>query len=219
MKRGSLFLAFAVVAMTAVPARPVYGQSAPQLPDNLPSCGSYKSVMLPDVEDVGAKLIALAQAMPTDKFTWRPSGGNDFPTVSELYLIAASQYYHRPREWGLPRAAGYEYEGNDATGKRSLPDLDKSTIDKAQVIHELVDAEGYFKGIVKTLTDADMQKPIHTLGEDTTPCGALFVMAGDMHEYLARAMDYARMNGVVLPWMDERQKLQRHRGERTPPNQ
>lgn len=125
-------------------------------------------MMLLDAQSTGSRLVALAQAMPADRFTWRPSG-DGFPSVSELYLVAATLFYHRPREWGAPRAAGYEYEGNDSTGGRKLAALETATTDKAQVVHELIDALAYFKSITKTLSDSDMQKPTKISGISPLP--------------------------------------------------
>ena len=176
----------------------------------------YDAIVLSDLRDTGNRLIELAKAMPADKFTWRPTGEGAL-SASELYLLAATEYYHLPSEFGAIQAAGYEYGGDAVTGRRqaTVP-LEKSTTNKAEVVTEIVDAVSYFNGIMQTLSDADLQKQIKVSGRDTTPNGILFIMANDMHEYLAEAMDYARSNGVTLPWMAEEQKQKQKRGERTP---
>jgi hypothetical protein len=205
-----VLMAFALLAGTS--ATHSFGQSASHTP---PSSFDFKTAALADLEDMGKKLLELAKAMPPDKFTWRPNGEGS-RSVSEVYLLAATQYYHLPSEWGLLKAAGYEADGDQVTGNRAptVP-LEKLTTDKAQTINELFDAISYFGGISKTLTDADLQKPIRFLGHDTTPGASLLLLDNDVHEYLDQAILYAQMNGVVLSWMTEKQKEREERGHRT----
>jgi hypothetical protein len=47
-----------------------------------------------------------------------------------------------------------------------------------------------------------------------TTYASLITMDGDIHEYLAQAIAYAQMNGVVLPWIAKPQKAQVERGAR-----
>jgi hypothetical protein len=176
----------------------------------------YRSTAISDLVDTGSKFLSLAQATPADKFTWRPAGEGAY-SFSELYLLAASLYYHLPYEFGAIRAAGYEFEGDDVTGGRSTAGpFEKSTTNKNAVVLELSDSLAYFKNIIPTLTDADLEKPIMLSGKRTTPDGGLFLMANDLHDYLAQAVVYARINGVSLHWMDEEQQRREKQGQRKP---
>ena len=225
-----LVLSLALTAATTPPRSCAQNSSSPQKDENSQSGTSknvaedadehegfdYRTTVLADLQDTGQRLIDLARAMPPDKYKWRPSGEASL-SVSELYLLAATEYYHLPSTFGAIQAAGYEYGGDAVTGQRQATEpLEKSTTDKSQVVTEIVDAVSYFKGIMPTVTDADLQKRVKVAGRETTPNEALLVLANDMHEYLAQAMDYARQNGVVLPWMAELQKQKQKRGERTP---
>jgi hypothetical protein len=165
------------------------------------------------LRDLGDKAVELSKAMPPDKFTWHPEG-QGLPTVSELYLLVASQFYHVPSELGAIRAETFEVaEASDSTRKivpRGTP-FEKSFTDKLAVTQELFDAVSYFKGATESLAESDFEKHIKVLNRETTPDEVLFVMVNDVHDYLAEACVYARMNGVVLPWMDEiDQERQRH---------
>jgi hypothetical protein len=232
--RFALALASVIAVVCSGAAGQAFGQAAPS-PKTPPATNSapaeqgapaetpasadfeYRSAVFSDLLDTGKKLLSLAQATPEDKFTWRPSGDGAY-SVSEVYLLAASQYYHLPYTFGAIRAAGYEFEGDDVTGGRgAAPPFEKSTTSKDRVILELIDSFSYFKNIMPTLTDADLDKPITLSGRRTTPNGGLFLMATDLHEYLAQAVDYARQTGVVLPWMNEEQQRREKQGQRTPP--
>lgn len=177
----------------------------------------YRSVVFTDLLDTGKKLLETAQATPPDKFTWRPPNADRAYSVSELYLLAASLYYHMPYEFGAIRAAGYEFEGDDVTGGRgtAIP-FEKSTTEKRAVLLELTDSLAYFKNIMPTLSEADLQEPIELDGRRTTPNAGLFLMATDLHNYLAQAVVYARLNGIVLPWMNTDDERREKQGQRKP---
>ena len=173
---------------------------------NTASSFNYRSIVFADLLDTGKKLLSLAKATPADKYTWRPEGDGAY-SISELYLLAAAQYYHLPYEFGAIRAAGYEFEGDDVTGGRgTAPPFEKSTTSKDMVLLQLTDSLAYFKNIMPTLSDADLEKPITLSGRRTTPNGGFFIMASDLHEYLSQAVVYARLTGVSLPWMNEEQQ-------------
>jgi hypothetical protein len=211
----NLYLRLALVSLLFLAHMPACAGAQESLAPTGQVWPEDKIAVLADVEDVGRKLIELAQAMPADKFGWRPNGEGLF-SVSEVYLLAATRYYHMPSVWGGLQAKGYEIEGNAATaGTTEDPPLEKSTTNKVEVVNQLTDAVSYFDGMMKTLTDANMQKSIKILGRTTTPYLSLILMDADLHEFLAQAMNYARSNGVVLPWMNELQEEQRRRGLRT----
>jgi hypothetical protein len=174
-----------------------------------------KLAVLMDVEDIGRKMTQLAQAMPSEKFTWRPGGVGNF-SVSEVYLLAAARYYHMPSVWGGVEAKSYEVDGAATAGRIDPIPLEKSTTDKDEIVNHLVDSVSYFNGIMKTLTDADMQKTVKILGRTTTPHLSLILMDQDLHELLADAISDARSNGVVLPWMNSHREEQSKRALRNP---
>jgi hypothetical protein len=162
----------------------------------------YRSAVIGDLQDIGKKFQDLAKLMPPEKFTWRPAEGSR--SVSELYLYVATQYYRQPYEFGAIRAAGYEVEGDDATsGRGNVTPLEKTTTDKGQVLIELNDSLSYFKGIMPTLSDTDMQKRVKIAGKDVTVYEALLMMDAQLRQRLGQAVAYARMNGVTPPWTDE----------------
>jgi hypothetical protein len=122
-----------------------------------------------------------------------------------------------PSVWGGLEAKSYEIEGNAATRGQIDPiPLEKSTTNKDEIVDHLVDSVSYFDGVIKTLTDADMQKTVKILGHTTTPHLSLILMDEDLHELLADALSDARANGVVLPWMNEHQDEQSKRALRNP---
>jgi hypothetical protein len=215
----ALSLVSVICAATVISAIPTFGQGKPSKAVPPPTASfDYRAKVISDLKDLGGKLVELGKAMPADKFTWHPDG-QGLPTVSEVYLLAATEYYHIPSEFGAIRAETYEVgtasDSNRKGAPRNIP-FEKAMTDKAQIMDELFDAVSYFGGAMESLSDSDLQKHIKMLGRDTTPDEVLLAMDNDIHEYLAQAMDYAQMNGVVLPWMTEMQLAKKKRGERAP---
>src|SRR5437879_11300305 len=76
------------------------------------------------MEDAETKLLRLAEAVPAEKYTWRP--GEGVRSVSEVFLHVAAGNY------GILRRVGAQPpEGLDLRG------LEKSTTEKAKVVEAL----------------------------------------------------------------------------------
>src|SRR5690348_15626870 len=93
----------------------------PAAPPAVPTSG-YRAEYLTALEDVRGKLVDLAQAMPADKFGWRPAPG--VRSVAEVYTHVAGGNYFIPT-----------YIGVQAPSTVSR-DLEKET-DKSRVIAAL----------------------------------------------------------------------------------
>jgi hypothetical protein len=218
--------AFSVCLICTAGATRTYAQAKPTAPKTAakpvakakPAAPAfdYSKKAVAHLTEVGDRLVELAKAMPADKFAWHPEG-KDLPPLSELYLMAATEYYHAPALLGAIRAETYETgESPDSTRKpipRTIP-FEKGLTEKGDVTNELFDAVSYFKGAMESLNDIDFQKTAKIQGRDATPNDVLFDMVNDTEEYLGQAMNYARLNGVVLPWMTELEQERHKRGLR-----
>ncbi len=105
-----------------------------------------KAQSLQDLDDMHKKLVRLAEAIPADKFTWRP--GNGVRSFSEVFLHVADMNFQMPPQIGAAPAPGYKKEG-----------YEKSTTDKAAVIKQLSQSFQYVHAYVETMTNADFAKP------------------------------------------------------------
>src|SRR5258706_3090366 len=98
------------------------GQQAPAANTPAPPKSGFRAEFLHDVDEVQKKIISLADAMPADKYNWRPAPG--VRSVSEVYMhIAGGNYF-------LATFMGMKTPSYDTTK------LEKIT-DKARVLEEL----------------------------------------------------------------------------------
>jgi uncharacterized damage-inducible protein DinB len=149
-----------------------------------------KAQSIQDLQDMQKKFTSLAEAIPADKYSWKPGAG--VRTVSELFLHVASANYGIPNILGTPTPAGFN-------GKT----YEKSTTDKAKIIEELNKSFTSAIGMVQNMTNADFAKPEKKLGPDANDGDVVYLLVVHAHEQLGHAIVYARSNGVVPPWTAE----------------
>jgi uncharacterized damage-inducible protein DinB len=133
------------------------------------------------------KLVALAEAMPADKYGWRP--GEGVRSVGEVFMHVASANFWLPTFWGAKVPAGVDPRN-----------LEKEGADKAKTVAALKQSFDFVHQAINALPDSDLHKPIKIFGRDALVAEAMLGIASHDHEHLGQAIAYARMNGVVPPW-------------------
>jgi uncharacterized damage-inducible protein DinB len=147
------------------------------------------------------RYVRLAEAVPADKYTWRPAEG--VRSISEVFLHAAFANYNLPHLIGVQPPAGFEPKG-----------FDTSTTDKAKIIQTLKDSFSHFRQAVEKMNDADLEKTTKLFGKDQTYHVVFFLCTRHLGEYLGQSIAYARMNGIVPPWTEEFQRPQQKPAEK-----
>jgi len=145
---------------------------------------------LTELDSLHSKIVALANAIPAEKYAWRPAEG--VRSVSEALMHVASEYY-----FFAPRSLGANPPADFGPPRESLPKLEKIT-DKTAVLAELDKAWTHCRGQFASVDPAQLTgayKPWNmTLVQST------LAMTGDLHEHLGQLIAYARSVGVTPPW-------------------
>jgi uncharacterized damage-inducible protein DinB len=149
--------------------------------------GSLRAFALHQITGAEKHLVALAEAMPADKYGWRP--GEGVRSVGEVYMHVASANYWLPTFWGAKVPAGVD--------PRSL---EKDGADKAKTVAALKQSFEFVHQAIDALPEADLSKAIKIFGRDAMVGDALLGIASHAHEHLGQAIAYARMNSIVPPW-------------------
>jgi uncharacterized damage-inducible protein DinB len=143
----------------------------------------FRAEFSADLADVQKKMLALAEAIPADKYTWRPAA--DVRSISEVFMHVAGSNYFLATFVGAeaPQVAG---------------DIEKSVTKKAEVIAEL---KRSFEHLGVALVGVnDLEVRVKMLGSQTTHRGVLVTILNHIHEHLGQLIVYGRMNGVTPPW-------------------
>jgi uncharacterized damage-inducible protein DinB len=153
-----------------------------------PVVGGVKGSILFAVDQAQEKLLALANAMPADKYGWRP--GEGVRSVGEVFNHVASANYFFPTLWGGTVPAGVDPQS-----------LEKAMSgDKAKTIETLQKSFDNVRASIVAVPEADLNKKIKIFGHDATVRDAMMIVATHGHEHLGQSIAYARSNAVVPPW-------------------
>ena len=152
-----------------------------------------KAQALLDLQNVQKKFVDLANAVPADKFGWKPSA--DTRSFAEVLMHVAGERYQILGLMGAKAPDAFD-------GKT----FEKSTADKAQVIAELDKTWDFAKQTISGMSNADFAKLLPKLGPQANAGDVVYILVADAHEHLGQAITYARVNGVAPPWTVEAQK-------------
>jgi len=154
--------------------------------DGTPGVTGYRAEVMAEVMVQEDKLIRLAQAIPAEKYTWRPA--DDTRSFAEVFLHISAANYNLYNLVGTPPPPGID-----------LKNLEKSTTDKAKVVATLKDSFVHAKQAIKSMPDGDLDKSMDWFGGKNTERGALLFIVRHTAEHLGQSIAYARFTGIVPP--------------------
>jgi hypothetical protein len=179
---------FAVGCLLASTARVVAAQAVP----NREAALEIRKQFLTDLDTLQSKFLALAEAIPADKYAWRPAPG--VRSIGEAFMHVASEYYvYAPMAYGGARSPVIP------RGQEAFKNFEaKST--KADVMQHLKEGFAYSKQTIGALDPAAITGTQKLFGGDRTIIETSFAMTDDLHEHLGQLIAYARVNGITPPW-------------------
>jgi uncharacterized damage-inducible protein DinB len=133
------------------------------------------------------KFIALANAMPAERYSWSP--GEGVMEVGQVYMhVAHYNYLYPSQSLGGELPDGVDMEAMEAVR------------DKEAVLRALQDSRDWVREVVGGLTAADLSQDTRLYGRDVPGWAVLVQLVSHMNEHLGQSIAYARMNGIVPPW-------------------
>ena len=184
-------VAVLVCALASASAGTVSVASAQAVPDREHALAIRKQ-FVEDLDSLQSKFLALAEAIPAEKYAWRPAPG--VRSIGEAFMHVASEFYvFAPMAYGGARSPVIP-RGQDSFKAFEA----KST--KADVKKHLADGFAYTKQTIGAVDPAAITGTQKLFGGDHTIIETSFAMTDDLHEHLGQLIAYARMNGVKPPW-------------------
>ena len=148
---------------------------------------------LDEVSFYEQRFLRLADAIPAEKYSWRPVEG--VRSIGEVYMHVATGNYGFARMLGTPIPAGVD----------TKPKIAFSS-DKPKATQPPKDSFAHFRSAILAIKDSELDKEIKTPRGQTTIRGSFFLISGHFGEHLGQAVAYARAIGIVPPWTEERQR-------------
>jgi len=179
-------LSFALAALSLsiafAPPHPAQTQSAAQQADVEGLWQGYDG----EWHHTTYQLIALAEAIPADKFAWRPAPG--VRSTSEVYMHIVTANF------GLLAFAGPKVPADFKL------EIEKTVTSKAEVIAWLKRSlDAVHEAHQKEAPD-HLAKHVSIHGRAATVGGIYLRIIVHANEHMGQLIAYARMTGVVPPW-------------------
>src|SRR5215468_2733111 len=165
-----------VLACCLALSLPALAQGTPAAPAPAPA-PTFQADAAGVLGHVQKEMVSLAQAMPQNKFNWRP--GKGVRSVAEVYLHAAGSAYWFGKQLGFQVPADVEAK---------LKDFEKSTTDKAKIEKALTESFEWFASNVKQMPDAELNKTITLGGHDASKRAVILSALGHYQEHLGQSI-------------------------------
>ena len=134
---------------------------------------------------VSRQLVELADAIPADKYAWRPAPG--VRSTGEVFMHIAIANF------GLLSDAGVK-EPDVTVG------MEKTVTKKADIIDWLKRSIEAVKTARAQLKPGDLQKKVKIDNKIVNVDGMYLRILVHANEHMGQLVAYARMNGIVPPW-------------------
>jgi uncharacterized damage-inducible protein DinB len=138
---------------------------------------------------VSQQLIALAEATPAERYSWRPAPG--VRSTSEVYMHLAIANFYLLSVTG-PKMPAHLSEN-----------MEKTVTSKVEVIAWLKRSLDAVKTAHAATTPKDLERPVKIADRDATVDAMYLRIIVHANEHMGQLIAYARMTGVVPPWSKE----------------
>jgi len=137
------------------------------------------------------RVIQLAEAIPADKYDWRPEEG--VRSVAESLMHLATANYMVLMVTGMTPPADVDPMA-----------LEKGVTEKDEIIAAIKASYAYAVEGVEAISKKQLSDKVEfPFPGEYNKLSALMVITGHCHEHMGQLIAYARTNGIVPPWSEK----------------
>jgi uncharacterized damage-inducible protein DinB len=136
------------------------------------------------------KVTGLAEAIPAEKYDWRPAEG--VRSVKEVVTHLAGGNYYMASLLGTPVPEGIDPRN-----------LDKTVKSKEMAISTLKASIDHIKKAINSMDADAFNQEVEFFGGKGTKRQVMLICGDHTAEHLGQLIAYARMNGITPPWSKE----------------
>lgn len=133
------------------------------------------------------KAASLAEAIPAEKYDWRPAEGVRSVKESILHIASANYFFATLLGTAIP-------EGIDPRN------LEKTVDSKEKAISTLKASVAHVQGAITNMKEAAHNEEVDFFGNKMTRRQVVMIVGDHVAEHLGQLIAYARMNGITPPW-------------------
>jgi uncharacterized damage-inducible protein DinB len=140
-----------------------------------------------ELRHVSRYLLALAERIPAEKYSWRPAPGVRSTSEVMMHLAISNHGLLSPTGVAMPE---------DLTSDA----IEKSVTTKPEVIRWLRRSLDAVLQARAKLKPADLTRPVKVGKQDATVDGMYLRILVHANEHLGQLIAYGRINGIAPPW-------------------
>lgn len=153
------------------------------------------AALMRDLASVEEKLLALAEAVPEERFEWRPAEG--VRSFGEVMVHIAADNWFLPTVVGVAAPAATGVKANDYP---SVQAYEARSMSKTEAISAVRESFAHLRAAMEKADDAQLRQTLNLFGNDVTGVDLWVLTTTHLHEHLGQLIAYARSNSVVPPW-------------------
>ena len=157
------------------------------------SPSSFRTEFLQELAFCEHRFVLIAEAMPADRYSWRPAQG--MRSLGGLFAHVAIANYDAIE--ALDKGQGAQSGPHSDPAPETIFAIAE---DKPKILEALKNSFAQLRIRILKLSDTDGEKPQTLFDRETTVRGALMIIDRHMGQHLGQATTYALMNGVVPQW-------------------
>jgi uncharacterized damage-inducible protein DinB len=164
----------------------------------------FQGEYLWELEIATRQLLAMAEALPADKYAWRPDP--DARTVSAVLVHVAAGNFMLLEAVGLPVPRDLY---GDVTGEgqdrlwalvRKNDELEAAMRDKSAVVDMLKRSLEAVNQSFSQSSNDELERRLHFFGEETSVRRVFLRLLSHAHEHMGQMIAYFRFNNLAPPW-------------------
>ena len=138
---------------------------------------------------VSRQLVALAESIPPEKFSWRPAPG--VRSTSEVFMHIA-----------LANFSLLSFIGPQMPPELTSEGMETKVTDKTEVMKWLKHSLDAVKNSHKSVTASQLERKVKINNGDATVDGMYLRIIVHANEHMGQLVAYARVNGIAPPWSE-----------------
>ena len=137
------------------------------------------------------QVIALAEAIPADKYDWRPQEGVRSIGEALMHITSANYFFASLNGAQLPEGINPQ-------------EMEKTVTGKENIIAALTKSYDFIVEAGKGISDEALAEEItYPTGDKFNKRTNLMIAAGHCAEHMGQLVAYARTNGITPPWSEK----------------
>ncbi len=146
----------------------------------------FIQLLLEQIAFMEERVTSLAEAIPAEKYNWRPAEGVRSTGEHIVHMITAS--------YGIPSMMGAEMPSHINW------EIEKTMTEKDEILKTLKESFTAATNFLKAYDVANYDKIVKAPFGEFTQRQMILIINNHYHEHLGSLIAYARSNGVTPPW-------------------